>query len=210
MEKNIKRKIGLGFLVIIFSTTQLSAWVDWFGSNAKKKLAFSNQVIEQILTPEEIKTKERTEELIRGDGNNVIICDLLSGRSLNSREQLGYCLDLNFKKYDQEALRRHCRVSSRKMIAYDFKQGSQVLEKVNYQVVSEKPKDIIYVAEGLPEDPKSDFGFFYIAREVLVEKWGLGIRFECARSKMTSEKKAEWIERMKNIQILNDWTAQNQ
>ena len=79
MRKNMRKFILAGIFLMLASTAHAAVMYDFFGTNKKNKMAFANQTIDEMLTPEEMENRERIDELIQCDGDNISINDVLSG-----------------------------------------------------------------------------------------------------------------------------------
>ncbi len=206
------RKLSIfGILIVMLGITTLSSRVhyDFFGKNTAKNLAFSNQVIEEILTPDEWNGKIRTEELIQGSGDFIAINDIISGTKDSFNEQIAYYLNEEFHEIEHGKLLNICRGLACKNMKNEFQNRGWETGKLDYEIVSEKPQDIIHVSEGRTKNPEVDFGVLYIRREVQIKTWRLVLSYEKIISKDNPGNKTEWIERIKNSSMINDWISRN-
>jgi hypothetical protein len=213
----------LGFTLLtthLYSASVLSdirhaCRIDITNSNTEKNLSFVNQVVEEFLTPEQMKSKVRVREFTQGSGNSIDIIDELSKTGNHFDEQVNVYMNREFNEVKHEELLSASRRLSFRTILYEFKERGKGLLKDNinykdyitYEVVSEKPQDIIYVIEG--KSPDSELSMIFIKRAIQIDKWRLVISYEAIGSKMTSEKKENLIQKLKNIATINDWIAKN-
>lgn len=206
------KKIAIfGLALLMFFTTNAFSRThyDFFGKNAEKKLAFSNQVIAEILTEEQMEGKARTKELIQGCGDYVHIVDLISGTKKAFEEELAYLLDEQFHEIKHEEMVKGSSEHTKRAMEKEFRDRGIKPGDFKHKIISENPQDIIHVGEMTSSDESSDFGLVYITREVQIKTWECDVRIKAVMSRMNSEKKAEWIEKLKSNSMLNNWISRN-
>lgn len=203
------------FSASIFSDIRHACRIDITNSNTEKNLTFVNQVVEEFLTPEQMKSKVRVEELTQGSGNSINVVDQLSQTGGHFDEQINVYLHREFDEIKHDELLNLSRKLSFRNMLYEFKERGNSLHRgninykdhISYEVVSEKPQDIIYVVEG--KSPDSDLSLICIERAVQIDKWRLVISYDSTGELMSPEKKANLIQRLKSLSSINDWIARN-
>lgn len=215
------KKITLfGLLGVMLSTTQLfsasilsdirhACRIDVTNSNTEKNLSFANQVVEEFLTPEQMKSRVRVQEITQSSGNTINIIDRLSQAGNRFGEEIDVYLHREFDEIKHADLLSLARKQSYGTIMYEFKERGKPIQKENikYEVVSENPQDIIYVVEG--KSPDSDLSLIFIDRAIQIDKWRFVISYLATGENMTAEKKANLIQKLKNLQTINEWIAKN-
>lgn len=205
-----KRKIILAVFLLMFTSSVHAALIpDFFGTNKKKRMAFANQIVSEVLTPEEINQKQRQGELIQADGDYIYFIEVLSGNYPNFEKALSYHLDYQYEKKESshEDLLRFSRRESIRMMNESFREKGVEGEGFSYKVLSENPRDIVYIAKGESKDPNNDFGVVYIVREARVGKWKFSVVYLSEVSKLTLERQEKLIKDLINLPTVNNWIS---
>lgn len=208
----MRKFVLAGIFLMLASTAHAAVMYDFFGTNKKNKMAFANQTIDEMLTPEEMENRERFQELIQCDGDDISINDVLSGRYPEYDQLVHYSLRfMRFQKNEttHEELLAYCELNSQFMMKNNFLKRQIELGDLKCEIVLENPRDIIYVAEGNAKRADDDFALVYIGRVIRVGKWYFSIKYDSVASKMTPEKKQEIIKKLEGLTAVNTWVANN-
>ena len=208
----MRKFILAGIFLMLTSTVHAAVMYDFFGTNKKNKMAFANQTIDEMLTQEEMKNRERFQELIQCDGDDIAIIDVLSGNYPEYDQHVHYCLKfMRYRKSEttHEKLLDYCERNSQFMLKNNFRKRQIEFGDFKCDIVSENPRDIVNVAEGKAKEANNDFALVSIAREICVGKWSFFVEYASVVSKMTPEKKQEIIDKLKGLSAVNNWVANN-
>lgn len=201
------KRLALFVLFLVFTVNlQGRTYYDLFGTNKKNKLAFANQVIQEVLTPEEYQKKIRLQELVQDEGNSIGIIDLVKKQN-NEKKEIFYKLEIidNEKKpKSQSELLKICRRGAVRFINHNLGKIGKKGENFQFEIVLEKPKDIIYVGKATVEGLE---GFFVVnaARYIRVGDWSLLISFDIFTTNYSEEDKNNLVSQLQNVHSVNFW-----
>ncbi len=203
-----KRKIILAvFLLMLTSSVHAALIPDFFGTNKKKRMAFANQIVSEVLTPEEMSQKQRFGELIQCDGDNISFIEVLSGSYPKFEIGLAYALEYQFDKTERshKDLIDICHRESVRMMNNCFKDRNIEGEGFSYKIIRENPRDIVYIAKGESKSPVNNFSLIFIVREARVGKWRFSIKYVSEASKLTKKRQEKLINDLINLPTANNW-----
>lgn len=205
---------------MIASAVEARTYYDIFGTNKKKKLEFANQVIKEVLTPEEFSRKRRTTELVQADGDSIRVKEKFSDEVINHETFFFYDLeDMHDEKtpLSQENLLEICSERAKRFFINDYK----IVRKLSppdrdlyeFEIIENKQKDITYTARSVIFDRagvETENSLIHVFRIVRVGYWDLMMGYmSVVPKKISQEKTIELSRRLNESWSVNNWISQN-
>lgn len=205
---------------MIASAVEARTYYDIFGTNKKKKLEFANQVIKEVLTPEEFSRKRRTTELVQADGDNIIIDEYFPGDVPRNETNFYYEFDdMHDEKNppSQEKLIESSKEREKRIFIKNYKISRKLPppshDAYKFKIIENKPRDITYTSRAVIFNHKgaeTENSLISVFRRVRVGYWDLMIGYiAVVPNKVLEEKTSEFSDRLNNSQSVNNWISQN-
>ena len=177
----------------------------------KKVEAFVDQIVKETLGEE----SERF-DVVAGEtsykGSHSWKTLVPKGESTRNYTELLSC------RVDQEEevdsffnMKNDLRISSKRTLARELAKRKKRLGDFDYEIIYISPLEIVTYAEAYAKkaDGNQD-AFCEISRVVQNGNWATEQIFIYEKAKLTEDKKKEWVDRMKESQSINTWTARCQ
>lgn len=195
--------------LMLLISNYASAWIDLFGKNKERKLNFSNQLISEVLTEEEMTNKRRIKEKSWSDGDHIYVLDVLKGDYPNFTSLLVYELNELFREQDPDTFVKKTERASLISIDKSYKKINKMGDPntFHFEVIQKTPNDLISISRLKTTDKESDLEIVSISRYSRIKKWSSYLSFFILGSELTEEKKNDIINRLKNSPSINNWIS---